>query len=143
MEEFIGAKQLIDPLAVGTAAGDLVGGVGVANILYGASQHFQTTIDHFTLYKSCTAIIIAVKDNVRRGNILHIGNGRFSLQHAARGFLPGIAAEIIGDQSPRISFSEKSSQIVNATLRAGGGEALIVCEDPGHQVPGIGAAGYE
>ena len=75
VKKFPGPQHLVNPLAVIAAAGQLMGTSVVPYILYRPVQHFQATVKHFTLHEAGPAIIIAVKDDIRGGDVFNVGDG--------------------------------------------------------------------
>lgn len=71
-KKFISPQHLVDPLAVISAAGDFMGGATMPHIFHRAAQYFQTPVKHFTLYKAGSAVIVAMKNDIWRGDLLHI-----------------------------------------------------------------------
>src|SRR5882757_1178931 len=89
-----GTQQLVDALAVVAAAGQLVRAAGVTYVFHRPSQYFQAAVKHFALYKTGAAIVFAVKDDIGRGDVLYISDGRLSFEYGFGGRFPGIAAKI-------------------------------------------------
>jgi len=74
VKKFPGAQHLVNALPVIAAAGKFMRTAGMPHILNRSSQYFQTAVKHFTLHKAGAPIVISMKNNVGRGNILYIGN---------------------------------------------------------------------
>src|SRR5690242_822349 len=81
-----------------------------------------------------------MEDDKRSSDIGNIGDGRFSFQNSFGPWLPGVASKIVWHQPPGVSFPEKGRQVIYAPLSAGGLETMIMPDDPGRKVAGIGAS---
>ena len=83
-----------------------------------------------------------MKQDVGRGDVLHVADGRLAGEHGPHGRLPGVAPKVVGHQAPGVALAKERGQIIHPALRAGGLEALVVADNPGHEVAGVGAPGH-
>ena len=79
-KKFIGSQHLVDPLPVITTPGQFMCSIGMTHIFNRPAQYFQTAIQHFTLYKTGTPVIVSMKNDIRSCDILYIIDRGFSFQ---------------------------------------------------------------
>src|ERR1700744_2887584 len=82
-----------------------------------------------------------MEDDQGGSNIRYISDGGLVLQDRFGGGFPGVASEVVGNQAAGVAFAEEGIQVVDAALSAGGFEGVVVADDPGGEVTGIGAPG--
>ena len=70
-KELPGTQQLIDPLAVIAAAGDLMRCIRVAYIFNWPAKRFKAVVQHFTLHETGAAVVVAMEYDIGL-SLIHI-----------------------------------------------------------------------
>ena len=124
-----------------TAPAEFMGGAGIAHVFDRAAHLFQTLVKHLALNNSGPEISIGMLNEQRSFNIFYVGLRGFPLKDGTNCFVPRIAAEVLGQERPRIAFAEKGHEIVDAPRGDGGFEAVIVTNNPSREIAPVRTPG--
>src|SRR5207248_6247818 len=105
------------------------------------AENLEALVKHLTLYDTRAQIIVAMQYQQWGGDFIHISNGRFAHQDVTGFGVPGITSKMIGHKAPGVRLAEKSRQIINATLRHGGFESMIMADHPRRKISRVRATG--